>query len=246
MRLKLISCEVFTREIDAAVRRSPNRIDVEFLSKGLHEIGSAQMLRRVQDALDRTEPDRHEAVALAYGLCNNGLSGLAARAVPLVLARAHDCMTLFFGGRSRYLEYFQRNPGTYFKTTGWMERGENPEALRQLSIEHRHGMDLGYEALVEKYGKENADYLQATMRQARHYGQLAFIEMGVEPDGSFEARAREEAERRGWKFDKVKGDLSLLQRLVDGPWDGDDFLVVPPGMKVAPTHDDRIVSAEEP
>ena len=40
MQLKLIACEIFYREMCAAVARSPNQVDVEFLPKGLHDIGA--------------------------------------------------------------------------------------------------------------------------------------------------------------------------------------------------------------
>ncbi len=43
MRLKLIACEIFYRELCAAVARSVNQVDVEFLPKGLHDIGQAGM-----------------------------------------------------------------------------------------------------------------------------------------------------------------------------------------------------------
>ena len=47
MRLKLISCEVFYREMCAVLARSPNEVDVEFLSKGLHSLNSSSMLERI-------------------------------------------------------------------------------------------------------------------------------------------------------------------------------------------------------
>ena len=39
MRLKLIACEILHRELCAAVARSVNRVDIEFLPKGLHDAG---------------------------------------------------------------------------------------------------------------------------------------------------------------------------------------------------------------
>ncbi|HYK92394.1 MAG TPA: DUF1638 domain-containing protein, partial [Acidobacteriota bacterium] len=155
MRFKLISCEIFYREICAVVSRSPSTIDVEFMPKGLHDIGCKSMLERLQAALDRVDEDRYQAVLFGYGLCNNGIVGLAARSIPLVFPRAHDCIAMFFGSSSRYLEYFHANPGTYYKTAGWIERGEDAGELHQLSITHLIGMDKGYEELVAKYGEDN-------------------------------------------------------------------------------------------
>jgi hypothetical protein len=230
----------------AAVARSPHTVDIEFLPKGLHDIGSTGMLERVQAALDRVEASKYEAVLFGYGLCNNGLSGLVARSVRLVVPRAHDCITMFFGSKERYHEYFHAHPGVYFKTTGWIERGEAAGELKQLSIAHQAGMDLTYDELVAKYGEDNAKYLYEELCDyVKHYTQFTFIEMGVEPDGSFEQQTRAEAARRGWKFEKVPGDMSMLQRLVDGIWDENEFLVVLPGWRVVAKYDEGIIGAEE-
>lgn len=247
LRLNLISCEVFYREIERVVADSPNRVDVSFLSKGLHDIGAKRMQERVQATLDTVDSTQYDAVLFGYGLCNNGMAGLTARAIPFVLPRAHDCITLFMGSRQRYLEYFDAYPGTYFKTTGWMERGENPNELNQLSIQKQNGLNSRLEEFIAKYGEDNGRYLYETLGDDKHnYGRFTFIEMGVEPDDSFERRTREDAEQRGWEFQKVRGSLSLLQRLVDGDWDTRDFLVVPPGHRVVARYDEGIVDAEPP
>ena len=246
MRLKLISCEIFYREICWVVSRSPNTVDLEFLPKGLHDIGSAAMFERIQATLDRVEESAYQAVLLGYGLCNNGIVGLTARAIPLVVPRAHDCITLFLGSKERYLEYFNSHPGVYFKTTGWIERGEVNGELSQLAIGTKTGLRLSFEDLVARYGEDNAQYLQSMLSDPkRNYSQFTFIEMGVEPDHSFERRTQEEAAGRGWKFEKLAGDLSLLQRLVDGVWDDREFLVVPTGHRVVAHYDEGILGSEK-
>jgi hypothetical protein len=250
--LKLIACEIFYRELSAAVARSTNRVDVEFLPKGLHDAGQATMSARLNAALDAVDTAQYEAVLLGYGLCSNGLVGLRARVVPLVVPRAHDCITLFLGSKERYLDYFMSHPGVYFKTTGWIERGEGlaqlgPEAMAQLgpeAIQNRSGMGQSYEVLVAKYGEDNARFLYEQLgNMLRNYRSLAFIEMGVEPDDRFERRTRQEAAERGWTFEKLAGDMALIQALVDGPWDADRFLVVPPGCRIAASFDDKIIQA---
>ena len=244
MRLKLISCEVFYREMCALVARSPHQVDVEFVPKGLHDLPSADMRARLQAIVDAT-PDHYEAVLMGYGLCNNGLHHLAARHAPLVIPRAHDCITLFFGSRQRYNDYYWSHPGTYFKTSGWIERGEPTGELRQLSIGHQAGLDMSFAEMVEQYGEDNAIYLMETLGQGvQHYGRITYIEMGIEPDGRFEDEARKTAAERGWVFEKERGDLTLLQRLVNGDWSEEDFLVVHPGERIVARYDDGVIAAE--
>ena len=113
MKLKLIGCEVLYREACWAVAHSPHQVDVEFLPKGLHDIGGAGMCARLQEAVSRSEDLGYEAILLGYALCGGGTAGLAARSTPLVIPRAHDCITLLMGSREKYLEYFTHHAGVY-------------------------------------------------------------------------------------------------------------------------------------
>jgi hypothetical protein len=240
MNLKLIACEILYRELCHAVARSPNRVDLEFLPKGLHDIGQAGMGRRLREALDGVDESKYDAILLGYALCSNGIAGLGARRIPLVVPRGHDCITFFLGGRERYRRHFDANPGTYYLTAGWLERGHD---LHQGA--GPGSMVPPYEALVAKYGEAKAKAVQEAMAEmTQHYRQVTFIRMGIEPDDRFERRARKEAERRGWMFEALDGDLALLRGLVDGPWDDERFLTVPPGHRVAPSYGEAVVKSE--
>jgi hypothetical protein len=246
VRLKLIACEIFYRELCAAVSRSVNQVDVEFLPKGLHDLGQAGMSSRLAEVLGRVDTSLYEAIVFGYGLCSNGLVGLAAGRIPLVVPRAHDCITLFLGSKERYLDYFQSHPGVYFQTTGWIERGDNTSQHNPDSIATKSGMVQSYEELAAKYGEDNAKFLYEQLcNMTRNYSAITFLEMGIEPDDRFERRAREQAAERNWKFEKLRGDMSLVQTLVDGPWDDARVLVVPPGHRVATSFDDNIIRTEE-
>ena len=231
MRLKLISCKVLYREMCAAVARSPHQVDMEFLPMGLHDQGGPAMRARLQEAVDRVDATPYDAVLLGYALCGNGVAGLESRTLPLVIPRAHDCIALLMGGRERYQSYFENHPGVFFRSTGWLERGED---LDQAAL------------LIACYGEDNGRYLFEQFNgYQRNYRQLAYIATGLEPDGSFEQQAREEAARRGWQFESIQGDLGLFDRLVAGDWDEADFLVVPPGWRVKPTYDGGIIDKEQ-
>ena len=214
----------------AAVARSPHQVDLEFLPKGLHDLGGPAMRARLQEAADRVDATRYEAVLLGYALCGNGVAGLVSRNLPLVIPRAHDCIALLMGGRDRYRIYFENHPGVFFRSTGWLERGQD---LDQAAL------------LIARYGEDNGRYLFEQFNgYQRNYRKLAYIATGLEPDGSFEQQAREEAARRGWQFEIIRGDLRLFERLVAGDWDENDFLVVPPGWRVKPTYDRGIIEKE--
>jgi hypothetical protein len=222
---------VLYREMCAAVARSPHQVDLEFLPMGLHDQGGPAMRVRLQEAVDRVDATQYEAVLLGYALCGNGVAGLESRTLPLMIPRAHDCIALIMGGRDRYRSYFENHPGVYFRSTGWLERGED---LDQAAL------------LIARYGEDNGRYLFEQFNgYQRNYRQLAYIATGLEPDASFEQQAREEAARRGWRFEIIRGDLGLFERLVAGEWDENDFLVVPPGWRVKPTYDGGVIDKEQ-
>ena len=88
MFLKVISCEIFFRELCACAARSVNQMDFEFLSQGYHdnpEIG----IKRIQERIDAVPAGQFDAVLIGYGLCNTMLNGLQARDTRLVMPRAH-------------------------------------------------------------------------------------------------------------------------------------------------------------
>lgn len=241
-RFKLIACEILYREVCAVVSRSIHQVDLEFLPKGLHDIGQEKMSARLGEVLSEVEEGRYDAVLLGYALCNNGIVGLRAGSIPLVVPKAHDCITLFLGDKDRYDVYFRENPGTYFETTGWLERGDQINQGGSEFTERTNGLGMTYEQMVEKYGEENARFLWQQIGDLTHnYGKIAFIRMGIEPDTRFQDRAKAFADDRGWKFEILDGDIGLLQRLVNGDWSEDAFLVVPPGEAIAASFDDSVL-----
>ena len=238
MRLKLISCEVMYREMCIAVGQSEHAVDIEFLPRDIHHCASL-MQGKLQDLLDRVDPEKHDAILLGYGLCGNGVAGLEAKRLPIVIPRAHDCITLFLGSKERYADYSANNCGVYFKTTGWIERNAPDDESNQLPVSQN------FNQMVAKYGIDNAEFLREELDNYKlRYTQFTFIEMGVEPNGSFERKTIQDAAQRGWKFEKVQGDMRLIRSLVSGNWNDEDFLVVPPGRRVVVQYDEGILGTE--
>jgi hypothetical protein len=245
MRLKLVSCEVLHREMCAVIARSPNEVDVEFLPKGLHDLGCLSMRKRLQEAIDHADPERYEAVLLGYALCGNGTAGLTARTLPLVIPRAHDCIALLMGSRERYQNYFEQNQGVYFRSTGWLERGQDLEQETLRIVRNKTGAGYTRDELVLRYGEENGQYLFDELNAYQTaYRQLTYIATGLEPDDRFERQARQEAARKGWEFERVEGNLDLFERLLAGDWNEENFLIVPPGWRVTATYGSGILDKE--
>jgi hypothetical protein len=239
MRLAMIGCRLLIRELSDAIARSPHLVDAQFLPEGLHETGASTMRARLQEAIDALSCARYDAIALGYALCGNGLHGLVARQAPLVLPRAHDCIALLMGSRTKYQAYFEANPGAYYRSAGWVERSADLDAqLTGIGV----GRDLN--ALIEKYGEDSGRYLYQEMLSRFHqsYNKLVYIRTGLDPDESFLNRARAEAQEKGWTFEEVIGSPDLFRRLLAGDW-LNDFLIVPPGYEVSATYDDAIVTA---
>jgi hypothetical protein len=244
-RFKLFACEILFREISSIVAVAKNRIDVEFLPKGLHDIGRHGMRNRLSEKIDTVDEAEYDAILLGYALCSGGIVGLSAKTIPIVVPRAHDCITLFLGHRQRYHDYFFANSGTYFKTTGWIERGTGLGQGVPDNVAEKLGLGMSFQKMAERYGEDNACYLRDQLSQMRFYTKLAFIETGVEPDDFFEQHTIELAKERQWEFEKLQGDLTLLRRLLNGTWDDEDFLIVPPGCQIEFSYDDNIIQLKK-
>ena len=87
-----------------------------------------------------------------------------------------------------------------------------------------------------KYGEDNARSISTeNLAIDVRYRKLAFIEMGLEPTTGSNACRQQATE--GWAFERIPGDLGLIQSLVDGPWDEKQFLTVPPGGRWQPAEE---------
>ena len=177
-------------------------------------------------------------------LCNNGIAGLTARATKLVVPRAHDCITLFLGSRKRYREFFDAHPGTYYRTTGWIERGDG-EKIDDVTISQKLGLFMKYDELVGKYGEDNAKYIMETMGDlTANYDRIAFIGMGLACEADFARVAENEAREQGFEYEKIQGSMEILRKMVNAEWD-EDFLEVQPGEQIKASHDEGVIKAEK-
>jgi Protein of unknown function (DUF1638) len=244
MQLHAIACDVMARPIYLCAARSPHVVDVTLFKRGLHE-DPRDLRTKLQAAIDASPPG-YDAIVLGYGLCGGATAGIEARDVPVVLPRAHDCITLFLGARERYDAETRDLDPTYWYVADQLERvGMSYEGIAETGIggDTDAGLDAVRAEYVAKYGEDNADYLMEVLGAWRsRYRRGAFIALGVGDEAAAAGIAREQAERRGWAFETLEGNLVLLRRLLDGDWN-EDVLVLRPGERLAMSYDDGVVKA---
>ncbi len=239
MRLQFIVCKVMQREAYYCAARSPNIVDVVVMRQGLHT--EPEKLRgEVQKALGVTSDNQerpYDASLLGYGLCSNGIVGLHSK-IPIVVPRGHDCITLLLGSKDRYKEYFESHRGVYWFSPGWIETDTQPGKER---------FEGTLKEYIEKFGEDNARYLIETEQSwLKEYNWATYIDWGFANSEKEKQLAKRAAEYLGWKYDELKGDCGLMQRLVDGVWDEKEFLVVKPGRKITENlTDEGIIKAED-
>jgi len=224
--------------VSDAIVHSPHVIDAKFMPAGLHDSGAKGMRPRLQQEIDGADGSSYDAIVLGYGLCGMGIAGLKAPRIPLVVPRAHDCITLLMGNRAKYDEYFKQNTGVYFRSVAWLERGA--QIGEQLSC---YGLSQDRDALVAKYGEEAGQYLYEEATRYRHsYRKVTYIRTASEFDDCFAEQAKAEAREKKWTYEEFAGSVTLFRRLLAGEWDA-DFLIVPPGQVIVATQTEEIMRA---
>jgi len=204
----IIACEVMKEELLRIPATHP--VAFRFVSMGLH-----QWPDKLREELRLMLADTQAAtrVVLAFGLCGNAVAGLSATNVPLFIPRAHDCIPLLLGSLYTHEDLLHQEKGTYFLTGGWME-GE-----RTVFSEYRRAR--------EKYGEQKARRVMATIFDS--YRRLVFISTGHPREAEHYAAGQELAEQLGLEFFALSGRDAWLQRIVNGPWDGESFIAKAPG-----------------
>lgn len=243
-RFKVLACQVFRRELSFLSSQIENFCEIEFVSFGLHN--TPQKLREsLQQKINQVKRQTfaypeigteygydYDGIILVYGLCSNGTDGLYSPSYPLVIPRAHDCITLLLGSKSKYEQYIETHRGVYWYSSGWIEHSIQPGPERR---------ELIYQTYVNKYGAENAEYLmQLENNWQREYSWAVYIKWGFPVDQKYQDFTRECAQALGWNYESINGDSSLLRDLLSGNWDPERFVLLEPGEKLQASGNENI------
>ena len=242
MRIAFIGCMVMSREISYEIYQSENSYRTWWLDQGLHDTPE-QIRAELQGIIDSIEitaasdiPRKgFDMICIGYGLCSKGIIGLQSRSIPLVIPKCEDCISLFLGSSSQYYSCASKYPGTYWYTSGWIENAFTPSRKNyDLLLKH-------YESL---YGIENAEYLlQATNSWMNKYCHAAYICSPIFQCNDHIEYVRSAADDFDWNYTQIEGSMTLFHRLMNGPWDKDDFVICPPKHTIINTFDPDLFRA---
>jgi hypothetical protein len=253
MRLKLIACEVFTREICFCMEDTPHVIDMEFTAIASHDHPET-MRKSLQEKIDAIDAGNrgYDAVLLCFGLCGNAIAGLTSRSTQLVVPRAHDCATILLGSKKLFKKYFESMPSQPYTSRGHIEHNCECD-VRSLWTKDAMTQKAEY---AKRYGEDNAaaiyDVMNPHVAHSAHgahgmrgaHNRVVYIGIAQTQSKECTAAAKDKAARDGAEFVNLKGSLGLIQNLMSGTWYPDDFLIVKPGRTIAAEYDwDAVISA---
>ncbi|MBN8216589.1 MAG: DUF1638 domain-containing protein [Spirochaetes bacterium] len=222
MKSALIACDVFRQEVEGLRGGSPDLAHVEFVELALHE-NPPRLKKALAERIGALEArGGFDRILLGFGLCGNALVGVGPSKCDLVVPKAHDCVSIFLGGREAHEALQKEHPKVYFFLPGWNRGGQAPteERMKERRAEY-----------VERFDEEEADFLMETeYHSLRERDYAVHIDLGIGDDTR--EQSRRTAAHWNWPLSERRGDGSFLRRLLSGPWDGENFLVVKPGQTI--------------
>jgi len=237
MRIHIIACRIFARELGYLASRSVNQVDITWVGRGLHNTPEnlrthlRETVDNIYRQLETGELEhRPDYIVLGYGLCSNGVVGIRCTDIPIVVPRTDDCIALFMGSQSRYLKEFSEADGAVWLNSAWVEQSKS--LVDSEDIKRRK-----WQEYAEKYGEDNADYLmEVESSWTGNYSTMGYIHSCVyDTKENLECACRE-ADKQGWRMREIDDDLRLLRMMVDGTWNDEEFLILKPGERIAPDY----------
>lgn len=230
----VISCEVFLEEIKSIGGQTPPWTSLDTLEMGLHD--TPDLLRRsIQDRILTLEKEFPglKSIVLLYGSCGNGLTDICSTRCQLIMAQAHDCISILLGGCDRHECLLRQFPGAFFYSPGWVQgkRVPGPDRILQLRQQYQDKFSDHDPQLLESL-------LEADKQSFAHHDTAVYVSILSDTDS--EVYTQHCAKSLEWHYHKEMGDVSLLRQLLGGNWQDPRLLKVQPGEKLFLNYQGRL------
>jgi hypothetical protein len=206
-RTVVVACRVMEPELER-IREGSSRVEIRYLDQALHRTPqdlSARAQRQIDEASEYAAK-----IVLGYGLCSNGIVGITARKQGLIIPRCHDCIALFLGSPSAYKWAFEKRPGTYYLTPGWVSEKKDPLGIVE-------------EDYMLRLDRETAMWVME--EELKHYTHIALIDAGVDDLSRLRERALKNAQTFKKTYEEIKGNLEYFKKIVLGPYTDPSFFL---------------------
>ncbi|MFA6185851.1 MAG: DUF1638 domain-containing protein [Phycisphaerae bacterium] len=218
----IIACGVLKPEMQKTAQKLGIEADFKFLESTLHDTPEKLKIE-LQQAIDAVSPEQYDRIILGYGICGQGTDGITAGKLPLIIPQMHDCISLFLGSAAIYKEQFEKCPGTYYFTTGWLDKGSGPDDLRRWLMQSSPGhSEQEITTLIEEFFSG----------WQKNYTRAVFVNTGSERADECRKLAQATAEKYGWKYEEMAGSTKFFEKLLLAEKTDDEILIVPSGFKI--------------
>jgi len=105
-----VVCDVMKEDLEKIVQDKKIK-DLEFVFMEQHLHNTPDIMRKkLQEEIDKIDSSNpgYKNIILGYGLCSNGVAGLASKKHNIVIPKVDDCISLFLGSRSAILNFSQK------------------------------------------------------------------------------------------------------------------------------------------
>lgn len=216
MNTLILACNTIRPELERAAAETECPYPFKWVESGLH-LRPDSLRARLQEELDSIE--NVDRVLLGFGFCGHAVVGLISRDYELVMPKVDDCITLLLGSKENRDRCCDAG-GVYFLTKGWLEGETN--------------IWTEYQAVLARFGPDSTEKIYR--RMLAHYEFLGLIDTGAYELDLLLPEVEAIAATLNLKTRVLPGTDSYAKKLLSGPWDEGDFVVVPPNTKIELFH----------
>jgi hypothetical protein len=200
MRIGIIACETFRRELEMIIQGDEDIVHKEYLEFGLHEYPE-ELKKAVVDKVNSLE-GKVDAVLLGYGICQSLKDITKKMRVPTVQLKEDDCIGVLITS-----EEYERErkicAGTMFHTPAFCEMGEawfEKDMRKKMSEEQmKDFLDQGYDTM----------WFLRTLFNG--YSRTLFIDTGIGDREHYLALSREFAAKLDMRHECRDGTLDVIR-----------------------------------